>query len=85
MSKEVAQFRKEIRRIKAEVRRYEMDPDRQSGRLLLMVAKNDLTTLIGKMRRQQQEIKLKRSRTTKANRVASAYANLNQYRKYNKG
>ncbi|WP_319483329.1 hypothetical protein [uncultured Cohaesibacter sp.] len=85
MSKEVAQFRREIRRIKAEIIRYEQDPDRKSGRLLLLVAKNDLTTLIGRMRRQQEEIKVKRSRKTKANQVASAYANLNQYRKYNKG
>nr|WP_321462062.1 hypothetical protein [uncultured Cohaesibacter sp.] len=85
MHREVANCRKEIRRIRAEVKRYEQDPDRQSGKLLLLVAKNDLLSLIRQMRLKQVEIKQKRSRKTKANQAASAYANLNKFRKYNKG
>ncbi|WP_321448550.1 hypothetical protein [uncultured Cohaesibacter sp.] len=85
MSDDLAHCKAELRRLKAEIRRYEREPDRASGKLLLLVAQNALKDLIKHMRGQQASIKNKRSRSTKANQVANAYSQLNQFRKTNKG
>ncbi|WP_320143753.1 hypothetical protein [uncultured Cohaesibacter sp.] len=85
MSDDLAHCKAELKRINAEIRRYEKEPDRASGQLLLLVAQSALQDLLKHMRGQQASIKNKRSRSTKANQVASAYSQLNQFRKTNKG
>ena len=84
MSNDLAHCKAELRRIKAEIRRYEREPDRESGKLLLLVAKNSLKDLLEHMRGQQMDIRKKRSRSTQANKVASAYSQLNQFRKFDR-
>nr|WP_321454730.1 hypothetical protein [uncultured Cohaesibacter sp.] len=84
MVDDLANCKAELRRIKAEIRRYEREPDPESGKLLLLVARNSLKDLLTHMRSEQVGIKKKRSRKTKANQVVSAYSHLNQFRKSNK-
>ncbi|WP_316858539.1 hypothetical protein [uncultured Cohaesibacter sp.] len=84
MQDDLAHCKKEIRRIRSEIRQFETEKDRVSGRMLLLEAKKSLKDLITHMREQQHHIKGQRSRSTKANHAASAYSQLNQFRKYDK-
>ncbi len=81
MSDDLAHCKAELRRITAEIHQYEREPDRESGKLLLLAARNALKDLLLHMRGEQAIIRKKRARTTQANQVAGAYSQLNQYRK----
>ncbi|WP_420413755.1 hypothetical protein [Roseibium sp.] len=78
MEEDLDACRAERHRLKIEMNRLSSSPDQTASHLQLLVLKQELEALIGRMSAAQLVLKNKMARTTEAKRAAGAYAQVPQ-------